>query len=66
MTTSTFFPIFNCGFGISLNFDAVLRDSRATMCGIVVFVPPLRPPPVKLGRTPDDAYIKNINVISVH
>ena len=39
------FPICNCGFGIWLNFDAVLRYSRATMCGIAVFVPPLRPPP---------------------
>ena len=39
------FPICNCGFGIWLNFDAVLRYSRATMCGMVVFVPPLRPPP---------------------
>ena len=40
-----FFPFFKCGFGIWLNLDAVLRDSRATMCGIAVFVPPLRPPP---------------------
>ena len=39
------FPICNCGFGIWLNFDAVLRYSRATMCGIAVFAPPLRPPP---------------------
>ena len=38
------FPIGNCGFGIWLNCDAVLRYSRATMCGIAVFVPPLRPP----------------------
>ena len=40
-----FFPLIcNCGFGIWLIFDAVLRYSRATMCGIAVFVPPLRPP----------------------
>ena len=39
-----FFLICNCAFGIWLNFDAVLRYSRATMCGIAVFVPPLRPP----------------------
>ena len=38
------FPICNCGFGIWVNCDAVLQYSRATMCGIAVFVPPLRPP----------------------
>ena len=38
------FPICNCGFGIWLNFDAVLRDSRDTLCGFAVFVAPLRPP----------------------
>ena len=38
------FPICNCGFGIWVNCDAVLQYSRATMCGIMVFVPPLRPP----------------------
>ena len=43
LTTSTF-TICNRGFGIWLNFDAVLRYSRATMCGIAVFVPPLRSP----------------------
>ena len=40
-----FFPLIcNCGFGIWLIFDAVLRYSRATMYGIAVSVPPLRPP----------------------
>ena len=40
-----FFPFLfcNCGFGIWVNCDAVLRYSCATMCGIAVFVPPLRP-----------------------
>ena len=38
------FPIGNCGFGIWLNCDAVLRYFCATMCGIAVFVAPLRPP----------------------
>ena len=33
-----------CGF-LSLPC-AVLRYSRATTCGIAVFVPPLRPPPL--------------------
>ena len=47
MTTSTF-TIFNRGFGIWQNFDAVLRYSRATMCGIAVFLPPLCPPPIAL------------------
>ena len=39
------FPICNSGFGIWINFDAVLRYSRTTMCGIAVFIPPLRRPP---------------------
>ena len=39
-----FFIFGNCGFGIWVNCDAALRYSRATMCGIAVFVPPLHPP----------------------
>ena len=42
------FSISNCGFGIWVNCDAVLKYSRATMCSIAVFPPPpplLRPPP---------------------
>ena len=38
-------PICNCGFDIWVNFDALLRFSLSTTCGIAVFVPPLRPPP---------------------
>ena len=66
------FPICNCSFGIWLNFDAVLRYSRATMCVIAVFVPPLRPPLRKLRENSRETvsisticnkYCRNIGVL---
>ena len=39
-----FFTICNCGFGIWVNFDAVLRFSFSTTCGIAVFGALTRPP----------------------
>ena len=41
---ATFFTICNCGFGIWVNFDAVLRFSFSTTCGIAVFGALTRPP----------------------
>ena len=34
----------NCGFGILVNFDAVLRFFYVFLRGFAVFGPPLRPP----------------------
>ena len=44
MRRATFFTICNCGFGIWVNFDAVLRFSFSTTCGIAVFGALTRPP----------------------
>lgn len=63
------FHICNCGFGILVNFDAVLRFLYAFLCSFAVFRQPLHPPLVdkaaKILSHPQESNCLSTNVITL-